>query len=128
MALDILTNITTLVVLIYGVISLGYVSLSIYIIYRGKKEFTRGYIRRFLTIFSLMLSISFFYALWSILLRLRIIHHSNEFMILIENLLLLTFFIILSYSAFLAKIITNKFGFKTRGLKVMGNAKSKSKN
>ena len=122
-----LVNTTTFIMLIYGFISLIYVGISIFIIYKSNKELTRGYIRRFFTIFSLVLAVSFFYALWNILLRLNIVNYYNEYILIMDNISLLIFFMLLSYSSFLATIITKKFGFKTLGNKVSQIAQSKIK-
>ena len=115
---------STVVIFVYALLCLISVGMSLFIIFHGRNEFSRGHMRRFVNAFAVTLAISFLYAIWNIITRLKVINIGNSILGgMIDNILLIVFIMLLTYIAYLAREISSRFGFRSIGKKVSELAK-----
>ncbi len=117
---------STVIIFVYALLCLISVGISLSMIFKGRKEFSRGHMRRFINSLSVTLAVSFLYAVWNILNRLKLIDFESDILAnLIDNVILVIFIMLLTYVAFLTREISKRFGFRTIGNKVSKSAKRK---
>ena len=110
---------STIIIFIYALLCLVSVGISLSIIFRGRREFSRGHMLRFINAFSITLAVSFLYAVWNVVTRIKIISIDNDILFtLIDNVILIIFVMMLTYVAFLARELSTRFGFRSIGKKI----------
>lgn len=117
---------STVIIFVYALLCLFSVGMSLAVIFRGRREFSKGHMRRFVNALSITLAVSFLYAVWNILIRLELVVIGNEIVAtMVDNIILVLFIMLLTYVAYLARDISKKFGFNTAGKKIGEIAKKK---
>lgn len=115
---------TTVIIFVYALLCLISVGISLTMIFKGRREFSKGHMRKFINAFSITLAVSFVYAIWNVMTRLGIIEVRNEFVsVFFDNVILIGFIMLLTYVAYLAREFSKRFGFKSIGKKVGDMAK-----
>ncbi len=105
-----------------------YTLISSLVIYTGKKELAKGEeFRKLIDFLFVMSFIGFLYASWNLLLQLGVVVMEEEKEMLIGNILLASFFVVLTYSAFLIKYTAKKYGFRKIGEEIASDIKKSAK-
>ena len=117
---------STIVIFVYALLCLVYVGISLMMIFKGRQEFSKGHMRKFINGLSITLAVSFLYAVWNVLTKMQVIRINNVILdSLLDNAILIVFIMLLTYLAFLSRGLSKKFGFATIGRKVSEMAKKK---
>ena len=117
---------STVVIFVYALLCLIYVGISLAMIYKGRQEFSKGHMRRFINGLSITLAVSFLYAVWNVLTKMKAIKLDNVVLAsLLDNIILIIFIMLLTYLAFLSRGLSKKFGFKSIGKKISEMARKK---
>lgn len=104
-----------------------YALITTFVLYLSRRHLSKGEdFRKLITALLITVFVGFLYATWNLLTQLNLISTADR-NLLIGNLIMAGLFATMTYSAFLAKYMARKYGFKEMGEKIKLDVKKRAK-